>query len=72
MLMMCLDWWIVEIATMVAGLLPNPELSLAVMGICVQITSLFFMIPLGICIALRIRVSNLLGASHILPCYIRA
>jgi Na+-driven multidrug efflux pump len=65
LLMMCLEWWLVEIASMVSGLLDNPRLSLSVMGICLQMVSLAFMVPLGICTALRIRVSNLLGASDI-------
>lgn len=54
---------------MLSGLLPEPQLSLAVMGICVQIVSMAFMVPLGVSIALRIRVSNLLGAEAALSCH---
>ena len=60
--MMCLEWWLFEVAMMLSGLLPNAQVSLAVSGICTQVVSLAFMVPLGVSIALRIRVSNLLGA----------
>ena len=60
--MMCLEWWLFEIANMLSGLLPDAEASLAVGGVCVQIVSLAFMVPLGVSIGLRIRVSHLLGA----------
>lgn len=63
--MLCLEWWLFEIAAMLSGLLPDAQVSLAVMGIVVQIVSLAFMVPLGVSIALRIRVSNLLGVSTI-------
>lgn len=63
--MMCLEWWLFEVAMMLSGLLPNAQMSLAVGGVCTQIVSLAFMVPLGVSIALRIRVSNLLGATQL-------
>jgi hypothetical protein len=60
--MVCLEWWLFEIASMLAGVLPNPVISLAVTGVCVQVISFAFMVPLGISSGLRIRVANLLGA----------
>ena len=72
--MMCLEWWLFEIANMLAGLLPNAEESLAVGGVCVQLVSLAFMVPLGVSIGLRIRVSHLLGAPSSLcacNCYLK-
>lgn len=62
--MTCLEWWLYEVAMILSGLLPDPQMSLSVSGICSQIVSLAFMVPLGVSIALRIRVSNLLGALH--------
>jgi Na+-driven multidrug efflux pump len=63
--MMCLEWWFFEIAAMLSGLLPDAQVSLAVTGIVVQFASLAFMVPLGVSIALGIRVSNLLGVPTI-------
>lgn len=60
-MMVCLEWWLFEFANMLSGILPDPEASLAVTGICSQVIALAFMVPLGICSGLRIRVANLLG-----------
>ena len=60
-MMMCLEWWLFEFANMLSGILPDPQASLAVTGVCMQIIALAFMVPLGICGGLRIRVANLLG-----------
>lgn len=61
--MVCLEWWLFEIANMLSGILPDPETALSVTGVCSQVIALAFMVPLGVCSGLRIRVSNLLGAS---------
>lgn len=63
-MMVCLEWWLFEIANMLSGTLPNPERALAVTGVCSQVIALAFMVPLGICSGLRIRVANLLGKLH--------
>jgi Na+-driven multidrug efflux pump len=62
--MVCLEWWLFEIANMLSGLMPDPEVSLAVTGVGMQIIALAFMVPLGVSSGLRIRVANLLGTLH--------
>jgi Na+-driven multidrug efflux pump len=63
-MMVCLEWWLFELANMLSGVLPHPESALAVTGICTQVIVIAFMVPLGICSGLRIRVANLLGMLH--------
>jgi Na+-driven multidrug efflux pump len=60
-MMVCLEWWLFEIANMLSGTLPDPETALAVTGVCAQLVGLAFMVPLGIAAGLRIRVANLMG-----------
>eukprot|EP00892_Ulva_mutabilis_P003459 jgi/Ulvmu1/1485/UM011_0215.1 len=62
MAMLCLEWWAVEVCTLVSGTLRDAELSLAVTGLCINIVACAFMVPLGICQGARIRVTNLLGS----------
>jgi MatE len=71
--MLCLEMWLYEVAMIVSGLLPNAQVGLAVSGICVQLLTLAFMVPLGVSVALRIRVSNLLGTHlpHSTPCLLQ-
>eukprot|EP00892_Ulva_mutabilis_P006630 jgi/Ulvmu1/4339/UM002_0062.1 len=64
MAMLCLQWWAFEVCTIVAGILPEPQTSLGVTGVCIQLIVCAFMVPLGICQGVRIRVSNLLGAGN--------
>jgi Na+-driven multidrug efflux pump len=64
-LMLCLEWWFFEMSSLLSGLLPNPQASLAVFGICMQIMELSSMIAHGISVAVRTRVSNLLGVLHL-------
>jgi hypothetical protein len=45
-----------------AGLLPEPEVEVAVMGLMLNISGLLYMIPLGLGSATSVRVGNALGA----------
>jgi multidrug resistance protein, MATE family len=60
-MMLCLEWWLFEVANLISGVLPNPVLSLATMGICMQIMEVAFAVPSGVSTAVSIRISNLLG-----------
>ncbi|KAG0592391.1 hypothetical protein KC19_1G248300 [Ceratodon purpureus] len=61
-IMICLEYWCFEILVILAGLLPNPQLELATLSVCLSTTSLNYMIPFGLSAAASTRVSNELGA----------
>ncbi|KAK9868409.1 hypothetical protein WJX84_004748 [Apatococcus fuscideae] len=63
-LLMLGEWWASEIVTIAAGKLPQPQESLAAMSIFQQTNALSFMLPLGLSIAVGIRVANELGAGQ--------
>ena len=60
--MVCLEWCSYEALVLLAGLLPNPESNLAVMGVCFQVVVMAYMVPYGIAVASTTRISNHLGA----------
>lgn len=43
-----MEWWIVEILIIFAGLLPHPSLSVAVTGICLNVMSIVYMVSFGL------------------------
>lgn len=59
--MLCLEWWVFEIAVAMAGLLSNPEVSVAAFGIGYQTLTLSFAIPYGMSSASATRVGMFLG-----------
>ncbi|KAJ0971599.1 hypothetical protein J5N97_019558 [Dioscorea zingiberensis] len=63
-LMICLEFWSFEAVVLLSGLLPNPKLETSVLAICLNSSSLAFMIPFGIGASVSTRVSNELGANH--------
>uniref|UniRef100_A0ACD5ZQ58 Uncharacterized protein n=1 Tax=Avena sativa TaxID=4498 RepID=A0ACD5ZQ58_AVESA len=63
-LMVCLEWWSFELLVLLSGLLPNPKLEASVLSICLNTSSLVFMIPFGLGAAISTRVSNELGAGR--------
>ncbi|KAK9848244.1 hypothetical protein WJX84_010197 [Apatococcus fuscideae] len=63
-LLMLGEWWASEVVTIAAGRLPQPQESLAAMSIFQQTNALSFMLPLGLSIAVGIRVANELGAAR--------
>ncbi|XP_029128892.1 protein DETOXIFICATION 14-like isoform X2 [Cajanus cajan] len=62
--MICLEWWSVELLTLLSGLLPNPELETSVLSICLSIMTTIYTIPESIGSAASARVSNALGAGN--------
>ncbi|KAK9806774.1 hypothetical protein WJX72_002374 [[Myrmecia] bisecta] len=62
--MICLDWWGNEITIFMSGILPQPEINVAAMGIAFNTNTLFFMLSFGLAGAASTRVSNELGANH--------
>ncbi|EMS66210.1 MATE efflux family protein DTX1 [Triticum urartu] len=63
-LMVCLEWWSFELLVLLSGLLHNPKLEASVLSICLNTSSLAFMISLGLGAAISTRVSNELGAGR--------
>ncbi|XP_061558720.1 multidrug and toxin extrusion protein 1-like [Phycodurus eques] len=62
MLMMCLEWWLYEIASFLAGLISEVELGAE--SILYQLAVMVFMFPTGFSIAASICVGNALGAGN--------
>ncbi|KAF5742175.1 hypothetical protein HS088_TW09G00217 [Tripterygium wilfordii] len=62
--MLCLETWYVQILVLIAGLLPNAEIALDSLSICVTIQGWVYMISVGFNAAASVRVSNELGAGH--------
>ncbi|OIW06960.1 hypothetical protein TanjilG_18348 [Lupinus angustifolius] len=60
--MICLEWWSLELLTLLSGILPNPELETSVLSICLSTISTIYTIPESIGSAASTRVSNSLGA----------
>jgi len=62
--MLCLETWYFQVLVLIAGLLPDPELALASLSICMTILGWVFMIAVGFNAAASVRVSNELGAGN--------
>ncbi|WOH10283.1 hypothetical protein DCAR_0729750 [Daucus carota subsp. sativus] len=62
--MICLQWWSYELAILLSGLLPNPQLETSVLTICFVVASLHYYIPYSFSTGASTRVSNELGAGH--------
>lgn len=43
-----MEWWVVEVVIILAGLLPDPSLSVSVTGICLNVMSLVYMLSFGL------------------------
>ncbi|KAJ1443211.1 Multi antimicrobial extrusion protein [Sesbania bispinosa] len=63
-LMFCFEWWSFELLTLLAGLLPNPQLETSVLSVCLNTTTLHYFIPYAIGASASTRVSNELGAGN--------
>ncbi|XP_027193171.1 protein DETOXIFICATION 16-like isoform X2 [Cicer arietinum] len=63
-IMLCLEIWMYEIMMLLSGLLPNPKLQTSVICICMNISSVVWMLSSGFTGAASIRVSNELGAGN--------
>ncbi|KAL7087030.1 hypothetical protein ACP275_13G040100 [Erythranthe tilingii] len=62
--MLCLETWYFQILVLIAGLLPDPEIALDALAICMTILTWVFMVSVGFNAAVSVRVSNELGAKH--------
>lgn len=60
--MVAMEWSAFEVCTVESGWLKDPEVALGVMGLLFNITTLLYMLPLGLSAANSARVSNTLGA----------
>uniref|UniRef100_A0A3Q0S488 Solute carrier family 47 member 3 n=1 Tax=Amphilophus citrinellus TaxID=61819 RepID=A0A3Q0S488_AMPCI len=63
MLMLCLEWWLVEVGGFLAGVISEAELGAH--SIAYELSVLAYMIPLGFAGAASVRVGNALGAENI-------
>ncbi|WCJ26171.1 MATE efflux family protein [Euphorbia peplus] len=59
----CLEWWWYEIMILLCGLLLNPRVTVASMGILIQTTSLIYIFPSSLSFSVSTRVGNQLGAN---------
>ncbi|CAN6304471.1 unnamed protein product [Urochloa humidicola] len=62
--MLCLETWYFQVLVLIAGLLPNPDLALDALSVCMTISGWVFMISVGFNAAASVRVSNELGAGN--------
>ncbi|XP_051131733.1 protein DETOXIFICATION 52-like [Andrographis paniculata] len=60
----CLEWWWYEIMIVLCGLLVDPKATVASMGVLIQTTSLLYVLPSSLSLAVSTRVGNELGASR--------
>ncbi|XP_015933120.1 protein DETOXIFICATION 48-like [Arachis duranensis] len=60
----CLEWWWYEFMIMLCGHLANPKATIASMGILIQTTSLVYVFPSSLSLAVSTRVGNELGANR--------
>ncbi|XP_059661500.1 protein DETOXIFICATION 18-like [Cornus florida] len=62
--MVCLEYWAFEILVLLAGLMPNSEITTSLIAMCVNTEAIAYMIAYGLSAAASTRVSNELGAGH--------
>ncbi|KAH7654684.1 multidrug resistance protein MATE family protein [Dioscorea alata] len=60
----CLEWWWYELMIVFSGLLSNAPDAVAAMGILIQTTSLVYIFPSALSLAVSTRVGNELGAGR--------
>ncbi|THG10864.1 protein DETOXIFICATION 19-like isoform X1 [Camellia sinensis] len=62
--MLCLEDWAFELLVLLAGLMPNAEITTSLIAMCVNTEAIAFMITYGLSAAVSTRVSNELGAGN--------
>ncbi|XP_077962780.1 multidrug and toxin extrusion protein 1 isoform X2 [Gasterosteus aculeatus] len=62
MLMLCLEWWLYEIAGFLAGVIS--EVELGAQSIIYEMAAIAYMFPMGFSLAASVRVGNALGAGN--------
>ncbi|KAK6136589.1 hypothetical protein DH2020_029668 [Rehmannia glutinosa] len=60
----CLEWWWYEIMIVLCGLLVDPKATVASMGVLIQTTSLLYVFPSSVGLAVSTRIGNELGANR--------
>lgn len=63
-IMLCLENWYYRALVLLTGNLPNPQVAVDSLSICMNINGWEMMIPLGFFIAVGVRVANELGAGN--------
>ncbi|XVF04244.1 hypothetical protein REPUB_Repub05bG0065800 [Reevesia pubescens] len=63
--MVCLEYWAFELLVLLAGLMPNSEVTTSLIAMCVNTESIAYMITYGLSAAASTRVSNELGAGNL-------
>ncbi|GMP65976.1 hypothetical protein CsSME_00026535 [Camellia sinensis var. sinensis] len=62
--MVCLEYWAFELLVLLAGLMPNSEITTSLIAMCVNTEAIAYMITYGLSAAASTRVSNELGAGN--------
>ncbi|KAJ6293040.1 hypothetical protein OIU78_025088 [Salix suchowensis] len=62
--MVCLEYWAFELLVLIAGMMPNAELTTSVIAICVNTEDIAYMCTSGLSATVSTRVSNELGAGN--------
>nr|XP_043629328.1 protein DETOXIFICATION 18-like [Erigeron canadensis] len=63
--MVCLEYWAFELLVLLAGILPNSEITTSLIAMCVNTEAIAYMFTYGLSAAASTRVSNELGAKNI-------
>lgn len=62
--MVCLEYWAFELLVLLAGILPNAEITTSLIAMCVNTEAIAYMFTYGLSAAASTRVSNELGARN--------
>ncbi|KAA8526819.1 hypothetical protein F0562_008952 [Nyssa sinensis] len=62
--MVCLEYWAFEILVLLAGVMPNSEITTSLIAMCVNTEATAYMITYGLSAAASTRVSNELGSGN--------
>ncbi|CAH9116505.1 unnamed protein product [Cuscuta epithymum] len=60
--MVCMEYWAFELLVLLAGIMPNSEITTSLIGMCVNTEAIAYMIAYGLNATASTRVSNELGA----------
>jgi len=63
MLQVSFEWWAFELLGLLCGLLPNAVVSIGANAVIMNVSSMVFMLYLGLSISGNVRIGNALGAS---------
>mmetsp|Transcript_11264 Transcript_11264/g.16552 ORF Transcript_11264/g.16552 Transcript_11264/m.16552 type:complete len:550 (+) Transcript_11264:55-1704(+) len=61
-LQLCFEWWAFEVMALICGLLPDAVLAIGTNAILLNISSMVYMLYLGVSISANVRIGNALGA----------